>query len=108
MSTPDLCVHCGEDLVLHGARNLKCRTGKTVFNTKKMKGINDMQPHQERVVTEKTELDEKLAKLKEFCFGSNTKIFGSLDPQERDRLERQYDAMKLYSGILDERIANFK
>jgi uncharacterized protein len=67
-----------------------------------------MQPHQERVVAEKKELDEKLGKLKEFCFGSDTKIFASLDPHERDRLERQYDAMKLYSGILGERIANFK
>ena len=67
-----------------------------------------MQPYQERVVVEKKELDEKLAKLKEFCFGSNTKIFGSLDPQERDRLEDQYTVMKRYSNILGERIANFK
>lgn len=28
-----------------------------------------MQPHEERVLLEKAELDEKLAKLKNFCFG---------------------------------------
>ena len=66
-----------------------------------------MQPHQERVVKEKAELDEKLGKLHAFCFGHDTKIFGSLSPEERDRLERQYDAMKLYSNILAERIAAF-
>jgi crAss001_48 related protein len=66
-----------------------------------------MQPHQERVIVEKKELDEKLAKLKEFCFGSNTKVFASLSPEERDRLEDQYTAMKQYSDILGKRIAAF-
>ncbi len=65
-----------------------------------------MQPHQQRVLIEKQELDEKLAKLKSFCFGDN-KLFSSLNPQERDRLERQYDAMLSYSTILGERIAAF-
>jgi len=66
-----------------------------------------MQPHQERVIAEKKELDGKLEKLHAFCFGLDTKIFGSLSPEERDRLERQYDAMKVYSGILAERIKAF-
>ena len=66
-----------------------------------------MQPHQERVVKEKEELDEKLAKLKKFCFGPDTKTFASLSPEERDRLEDQYTAMKTYSDILGRRIAAF-
>ncbi len=66
-----------------------------------------MQPHQERVVKEKTKLDEKIVKLHAFCFGSDTKIFGSLSPEERDRLEDQYTAMKTYSDILGKRIAAF-
>jgi len=66
-----------------------------------------LKPHQERVVAEKKELDEKIVKLHAFCFGSDTKIFGSLDPMERDRLEDQYTAMKKYSDILGARIAAF-
>jgi uncharacterized protein len=65
-----------------------------------------MKAYQERVVAEKQELDEKLAKLKTFVFGDG-KTFGTLNLQERDRLERQYDAMKAYSDILSERIAAF-
>lgn len=67
-----------------------------------------MQPHEERVVTEKRELDEKLAKLKAFCFGDNTTIFRGLDPKDRDLLENQYDAMLKYSEVLGDRIARFK
>jgi hypothetical protein len=66
-----------------------------------------MLPHQQRVVKEKDELDEKLGKLHTFCFGNDTKVFGSLSPEERDRLESQYTAMKTYSDILGKRIAAF-
>jgi len=57
---------------------------------------NNMAPHQQRVVTEKEELDEKLAKLKAF-----------LDDAEKERLQRQADHMNAYSGVLGERIAEF-
>lgn len=67
---------------------------------------NEMQPHEERVVIEKRELDEKLAKLKAFCFGEN-KIFESLDRIDRDLLENQYIYMQHYSKILGRRIARF-
>ena len=66
-----------------------------------------MQPHQERVVVEKNELDEKLSKLKGFVFGDG-RIFKTLDPEERNRLEDQFTAMKKYSDILGARIAAFK
>jgi hypothetical protein len=48
-----------------------------------------------------------LVKLHAFCFGDNNKIFSSLDPAERDRLESQYTVMKQYSDILEERIKHF-
>ncbi len=63
-----------------------------------------MQPHQQRVVTEKKELDEKLEKLKSF-FG--TEIFLGLGDAEIDRMKRQADYMSAYSDVLGERIAAF-
>lgn len=63
-----------------------------------------MQPHQKRVVDEKTDLDAKLAKLRLFFTGS---IYPSLSEDERDRLQRQESAMHDYSEVLGERIAAF-
>lgn len=63
-----------------------------------------MEPYRQRVVTEKKELDEKLAKLKAF-FG--TDIFGGLGDAEIDRLQRQADHMSAYSDVLGERISAF-
>jgi len=63
-----------------------------------------MAPHQERVVTEKAELDEKLGKLKAFF---STEIFAGLGDEEMGRLQRQADHMQAYSDVLGERIAAF-
>ncbi len=63
-----------------------------------------MQPHQQRVVDEKTELDAKLTKLKAF-FDSET--FTGLDNAEMARLREQAYVMGKYSQILGERIAAF-
>jgi hypothetical protein len=63
-----------------------------------------MQPHQQRVVDEKTELDEKRAKLAAFY---ETEIFASLSQEEKDRLEHQGFHMGAYSDILGARIAAF-
>jgi len=60
---------------------------------------------QERVKTEKTELDVKLKALITFIDSSN--IFKGLDSLEQQRLEKQRDLMKAYSDILEERILNF-
>ena len=63
-----------------------------------------MQPHQERVVAEKDELDSKLKKLDMFIHGD---VYSGLDEAERLRLMRQYRHMKDYSNVLGERIAEF-
>lgn len=64
-----------------------------------------MQPHQERVVNEKAELDEKLDKLEAFFI---TPLFIGIDFEERYRLQRQAEVMTEYSIILGERISAFK
>lgn len=64
-----------------------------------------IQDHQQRVVTEKKELDEKLVKLNEFIC-RNPK-FADLEQAEQDRLKRQASIMSDYSLVLWERIAEF-
>ncbi len=63
-----------------------------------------MYPHQERVVVEQNELDEKVDKLYHFL---ETSIFMSLDTREQERLSKQLYHMQCYSAILVERIKNF-
>lgn len=64
-----------------------------------------MQPHQQRVVDEKKELDEKLDRLKAFI--ETSPIFNSLSLDERERMRRQFDVMAEYSSILSQRIDAF-
>lgn len=49
-----------------------------------------MQPHQERVVTEKAELDEKRMKLDAFI-DSDNQVFRGLPKDEQARLGRQLE-----------------
>jgi hypothetical protein len=64
-----------------------------------------VQTHQERVVTEKKELDEKIEKLDTFRAGT---IFPTLEEDEQNRLNLQLSFMRSYSGVLAERIAAFE
>jgi hypothetical protein len=68
------------------------------------KMIEEMKPHQKRVVDEKTALDEKLNKLKEFLVSD---IFDGLTMQEQELLKIQSSYMQSYSDILAERIHYF-
>jgi len=65
-----------------------------------------MQPHQQRVVDERDELDSKLEKLSHFMGGNP--IYLDLPDDEKDRLHRQRGAMEEYSKVLWERIKAFK
>lgn len=63
-----------------------------------------MHPYQKRVIEEKAELDTKRQKL---TFFIGTEEWRRLDEQEKSRMNRQLEAMTLYSNILGERIAAF-
>lgn len=65
---------------------------------------SDVPPHQQRVLDEKAELDDRSTKLQ--AFFSNP-IFSGLPADEQDRLQKQAIAMQAYSEVLGERIANF-
>ena len=65
-----------------------------------------MQPHQQRVVDEKTELVAKIDKLKAFIMESP--IFKTLPADEQKRLNRQYGVMLEYANILKTRIDAFQ
>lgn len=65
---------------------------------------SDVPPHQQRVLDEKTELDDRSTKLQ--AFFSNP-IFSGLPADEQDRMQKQAVAMQAYSQVLGERIANF-
>jgi hypothetical protein len=65
----------------------------------------ELQPHQQRVIDEKTELDKKATALSQFI--GNSYIFPNLDEAEQERLREQNDVMWQYSEILGARIAAF-
>lgn len=62
-------------------------------------------PHQQRVVDEKKELDEKIFKLDLFINAANFKIIVDVDSQIL--MKEQLDVMKDYSKILERRIELF-
>lgn len=63
-----------------------------------------MEPHQERVIDEKRELSERIAKLGAFVQGNT---FVSIPSEEQKRLNRQLAYMGLYNTVLAERIEAF-
>ena len=65
-----------------------------------------MQPHQQRVVDEFTELQDKLTKLDNFIFSDKFEEIVS-DKDERHRLIAQFGYMRSYASVLKERIDNF-
>lgn len=64
----------------------------------------ELAPHQQRVVDEKKELDEKREKLGTF---KGTAFFATLPWQEQERLNTQAHIMTMCSAVLGERIAAF-
>jgi hypothetical protein len=61
-----------------------------------------MEAYQERVITEKRELDVRLAKLEAFI--KESKVWRTLSMYEQTLLTHQAEHMSCYSGILAERI----
>lgn len=64
-----------------------------------------MAPHQQRVIDEKNELDERAHKLSQFI--GNNPTFEDLDPAEQERMKVQNDLMWQLSEVLGHRIAAF-
>lgn len=74
-------------------------------------GIDDTMPaHQQRVMLEKLELDQRLAALTAFLdtAGQPGSIHDTLPEDEQNRLADQHQAMTNLSSILAARIAAFK
>jgi hypothetical protein len=63
-----------------------------------------LEAYKQRVILEKQELDDKLAKLKVFL---DSDVYKTVDSEEQSRLLRQYGYMAAYSGVLGERIEAF-
>ena len=64
-----------------------------------------LKPHEQRVVTEKAELDIKATALSNFIVTSPQ--FETLDATDQELLRAQCEVMWLYSGILGTRIGRF-
>jgi hypothetical protein len=69
-----------------------------------MNGQQILQPHQQRVIDELTELDERIGKL--FGF-TNSSIYNSLEESDRALLGIQLSVMQTYAQILHKRIQRF-
>ena len=63
-----------------------------------------LQPHQQRVVEEKADMDGRIERLHTFT-GSD--LFRTLDLAEQHRLVRQLNLQRQLSAVLAERIAAF-
>lgn len=63
-----------------------------------------MKPHQQRVVDEKSSLDEKIEKLVAFMDSDASQV---LSLTEEDDLEEQLRYMQKYSEVLERRISRF-
>ena len=64
-----------------------------------------MQPHQQRVVDEYNELQDKTSKLGAFIL--DNPIYLSLDIEEQKDMKVQYNAMCIYVDTLERRINRF-
>ena len=80
---------------------------KELAKVEKSNKENTMQAHQQRVVDEKKELDDKLGKLLAFIDAGKGPTFSTLVTEERERLTTQARIMREYSDILADRIAAF-
>lgn len=67
--------------------------------------MSNLQPHQQRAVTERDELSVKLNALADFIDANTT--FATLTKTEQDLLHKQEDLMRQYLLILNQRIALF-
>ena len=72
--------------------------------TEQASQAQSLQPHQQRVLEEKAQLDERIAKLSAFV---ETSVCRALDGSEQFDLHNQLNSMECYSAALGRRIARF-
>jgi hypothetical protein len=70
-----------------------------------METPKELQPHQQRVIDERKELDDKIKKLGPFIL--DNPIFLTLETEEQIDLKSQYEFMNKYLSVLDRRIGRF-
>lgn len=70
-----------------------------------METPKELQPHQQRVIDERKELDDKIKKLGSFIL--DNPIFLTLETEEQIDLKSQYEFMNKYLSVLDRRIGRF-
>lgn len=64
----------------------------------------ELQPHQQRVVDERTDLNDKITKIHAFF---KNEVFNGLPQEDQDLLNEQSQIMMNYSDILLKRINRF-
>lgn len=64
-----------------------------------------LQPHQQRVVDELSELKDKTSKLGAFIL--DNPIYLKLDTEDQKDMQTQFDAMCIYCDALERRISRF-
>lgn len=69
-----------------------------------MKEEKKLQPHEQRIVDERTDLMDKITKLHAFF---KTEIFDNLEEVDQKLLEEQVQLMMNYSDVLLKRINRF-
>lgn len=74
--------------------------------TQQQQHLNNMEPHQLRVVEEKKELDLKIKNLQIFSEEAG-EIWQSLSINEKEDLKEQLKHMQVYTHILQKRINRF-
>lgn len=62
-------------------------------------------PHQQRVIDEEKELNDKVSKLNNFIA---SELFKAVDSKEQNLLYQQFNAMSTYHNILKQRINLWK
>ena len=70
-----------------------------------MEETKTYQPHQQRVVDEKAELEDKVTKLGAFIL--DNPIYGNLEEEDKDLMNEQLKCMEGYLSVLEKRIAKF-
>lgn len=69
-----------------------------------MDSVKQIPEHIKRVISEHSELIDKITKLGNFINCENTDMFKNLPEDEQKRMIRQKEAMIEYASILQERI----